>query len=112
MLGNTAFLSGATVGEIDSDVTELVLTIRNDVILPDGTQRRFLTSATQVYVELLPLTPSDTVFERLADAEDMEFAHDVWPPKLTVASYAAGMSQSPACRGLALFHTSWHKLRC
>lgn len=93
MLGNTAFLSSVAIGEIGATTTELVLTVRNHVTVPGGSQarwNRFQATATQLFVEVLPLVPTDKKFERLDDADDVLFAHKVWPPKTSAAAFASG----------------------
>ena len=92
-IGNTAFLSGIEV-QVGTASTEVRVSIRNNATLPGGAQDYFWAGQTQVFVEFLALTPSNSSFEALDGYEGINFVHSVWPGVVTEDDVKSGVLAS------------------
>lgn len=88
-IGNTAFVSSIVV-QVGVASTEVRVSIRNNATLPGGAQDYFWAGQTQVFVEFLALSPSNSTFEALPGYEGIDFVHSVWPGVVTEDDLTAG----------------------
>lgn len=108
-VGNMAFVTGvryerlgagfeANATEI-SNVTSVVISIASNATLPGGDEVGFWPGNLRVFVELLPMAPSNTEVRALTLADGLTFMHSVWGQALTqgqVADIIAGVAQAHA----------------
>lgn len=89
MLGNTAFLEGIRV-QVGTQHTDIQVIIRNNATIPGGTRNYFWAGQTRVFVELLPLQPSNATFEAFPGFGGLDFTHKVWPTQMSEAPAVSG----------------------
>jgi hypothetical protein len=93
MLGNTGFLTGME-WNVSTATTEVRVGIRNNATIPGGNQDFFWAGQTRVYLEFVPMLPSNDTFEALTNSDGLQFTHQVWPGIVTEEQVTSGAQSS------------------
>lgn len=79
-----------------SNYTELTVSVFNNASIPGGDEGAFWPGSLRMFIELLPMSLSNTAVAALTLSDDLTFVHSVWTQALMQGDIVNGASASQA----------------